>query len=336
MLLADNKIGVPQDLANFITLSDEHDTPLIKRLAKNGRGEIKSRLNEYQSDVYRAPRRSNMPEGKDWSAFPGTHNRALLKARIDRFDGTGSVSVLAEDVDKANGVASDIARMIQQELTVMGREVECVLGSDQAAYEGDQAIQDRTQGMGLWIQSGTTSQVYQTPANVRPHADQIYGGTKADLHETALQELLQRAWRSTGRKDTMVGCVGPALKNRINTFPQYVPGSLSTQSTAVVSNRNLSERTLSRVVDRYAGDYGAVELEISNWLANAEFGGTTGKSDWRGYFIHPEMWDFTWHTMPTAERLAFEGGNYKFGIYAFGRLRCLNPIGEIKVDPSDA
>lgn len=336
MLLADNKIGVPQDLANFITLSDEHDTPLVKRFAKNGKGEIKQRLTEYQVDAYEAPDRSNMPEGQDWSVFSSPNNRGLLKARVDRFDETGSVSILAEDVDKANGVSSEIARMITQKLVRLGRAVEGAIGSDQAAYEGDQVTQDRTQGMGLWIQSGTTSQLYPTPESVRPNSAQIYTGNKADFHEDALQTLLQRAWRSTGRKDTMVGFVGPELKNRVNKMPLYIPGSVSTTHTSQVTNRNQGDKTFTRVVDRFAGDYGAVDLEISNWLAHANFGGTSGKSDWRGYFVHPEMWDWTWHTMPTAERLSFEGGNYKFGIYAFGRLRCLNPIGEIKVDPADA
>lgn len=336
MLLTGNQIGVPQDLANFITLSDEHQNPLTRRFAKNGKGEIKSVLKEYQADVYPSPDRSNQPEGKDWSSFPGQINRGILKARIDRFDRTGSVSDLTEDVNKANGVASEIGRHVTQALVAMARDVECVIGSDQAAFEGTQETQNRTQGMGLWVQSGTTSQTYQTPSNVRPASAQIYTDTLANMNEDAINALLEAAWNATGDDGHIVGICGRKLKQRINTWPQYIPSSLSTQSSSYVTNRNDSSRSVERVVDRFAGDFGDVELEKSRWLAHENFGGTAAKGRWRGYFIHPAMWEWTWHTMPKASYLPFEGGNYKYGIYAYGMLKCLNPIGEIKIDPSDA
>lgn len=335
MLISGNQIGVPQDLANFITLSDEHQNPLTRRFAKNGKGEIKNVLKEYQADVYPSPERSNQPEGKDWVAFPGQINRGILKARIDRFDRTGSVSDLSEDVNKANGVESELARQVTQGLVAMARDVECVIGSDQAAYEGNQVTQNRTQGMGLWVQSGTTNQVYQTPENVRPSSDQIYTGTLANLNEDAVNGLLEAAWNATGDDGKIVGIVGRKLKQRINTWPQYIPSSLSTQSSSLVTNRNQVDRSLVRVIDTFAGDFGEVDLEKSRWLAHESFGGSAAKARWRGYFIHPGMWDLTWHTMPNASYLPFEGGNYKWGIYAYAMLKCLNPIGEMKIDPSD-
>lgn len=337
MLVSGNQIGVPQDLANFITLSDEHDTPMLKRFAKSKQGEIKQVLNEYQGDTYRSVRRSNMPEGKDWSSFPGQNQRGLLKARINRFDATGSVSDLAEDVQQVNGVPSEVARRITQDLVVMGREKESWIGGDQAAFEGNEVIQNRGQSMGLWIQSGTTNQLYETPSNLRPNSAQIYTGTKANFHEDALNSLLQQAWKSTGRKDRLVGFVGPELKKRVSSFSLYVPGSLSTINTAHTSNRNLSDKAIERVIDVFAGDFGSVALELDNYLASSEFDSSgTAPEDWRGYFVHPEMWDVTYHQMPKAEQLEFQGGNYKYGIYCYARLRCLNPIGEVKVAPSDA
>lgn len=335
MLLADNVVGNQEDWAQFVTLSDEHKKPLLSLIPK-GKKPV-DRLYNYQAEVYATPAKSNQPEGKDWSTFKSAGlNRSELQARVERFDETAAVSVMAQELGNAAGVADELAHEIVKKTEEIARCIECKFGSDDPAYVDDGVTQDRTQGMGLWIQSGTTSQVYATPAAVRPASAQISTATKANTFENAVRAVLQAQWKATGATGTMAFVCGSELKKRFSDFALYIPSDVATQSASLTTNRNMSDRSMQRIVDRYNSEFGSYALYLSPWLAHSGWGGTTGKSDWRGYAIHPEMWELRWHTKPKWEKLQFLGGSYKAACYAILMLVCKNPIGEAKIDPSDA
>jgi hypothetical protein len=336
MLLVDDVIGDQEDWAQFITLADEHTKPLLSLIPK-GKKPV-SRLYNYQAEVYATPAKSNMPEGKDWDTFKSAgQNRVELQARVERFDETAAVSVMAEELGNAAGIDSELAHEIVKKTEEMARCIECKLGSDDPAYVDDGVTQDRTQGMGLWIQSGTTSQVYATPAAVRPDAGQIYTGTKANLFENAVRDVLQAQWTKTGGTGTHQLVVGSELKERFSNFTLYIPSDVSTQTTSLVTNRNMNDRSLQRIVDRYNSEFGSYELHLSNWLAQTGWGAATASvGQWRGYALNTDMWELRWHTKPQWHRPEFKGGSYKAACYAILMLVCKNPIGEAAIKPSDA
>jgi hypothetical protein len=339
MLLADNVVGNQQDWAQFVSLADEHKTPLLRLIPKGDKPV--NRLHQYQADKYDAPAPSNMPEGKDWDTFEAAAaNRVELKSRVQRFDKTCAVSVLSQDVTNAAGVKDELAREIRKKTEELSRSIEAALGSDQIAYEDDGVTQDRFQGMGLWVQSGTTNQLYATPSGVRPTASQIYTGTKANLNEDAVRNLLEAQWKATGGTGSMALVVGSQLKRRFSAFTLYVPSDLSTVNGSTANNRNLSDTTLSRVIDRYNSEFGDYELHLSRWLAHPDFSSaaytSTTKADWRGYGVNLDKWSIRWNTMPNVVKPEFKGGSYKAAMYCILSLCCLNPIGETKIDPSDA
>jgi hypothetical protein len=103
-----------------------------------------------------------------------------------------------------------------------------------------------------------------------------------------------------------------------------------------VTNRDQSNRRLGSPVDFYDSDFGDIEMHLSKWLAHPNFGGTVGKSNWRGYIIRPPSWKIRWNQKPTVYRPEFKGGSYKAAMDAIAMLVCNNPIGEGKIDPSDA
>lgn len=335
MLLARNVVGNQDDWANYVTLSDEHETPALRRLAKGSKPV--NVLYDYQADTYSTPQNTAHVDGKDWDNFKSAgENRVALKSRVQWFDNTAAVSKLGQDVTNAAGVKDELAREIPKKLTEMAREMECAFCGDTAAYEDDGATGNKTQGMGIWIQSGTTSQLYQTPASVRPPAASIYTGTKADLTEDAIKAVLESAWRQTGRKGSLLGLVGTSLKKRFSDFQFYIPSSISTQSTSRVSNRDAGSKMIGEVIDVYDSEWGKLELHLTPWNAHANFGGSSGKSDWRGYFTHPDMWELRWNQKPAVYRPEFKGGSYKAAMDAIIMLVCKNPIGEMAVKPSDA
>lgn len=336
MLLADNVIGEQEDWAQFVTLSDEHKKPLLSLIPKGTKPV--ARTWKYQAEVYAAPAKSNMPEGKDWSTFtPAGQNRGELESRVERFDRTASTSLIADELGNAAGVKEgELAREIVKKTEEIARDIECKLGSDDPAYADDGVTQDRTQGIGLWIQSGTTSQLYATPSNLRPASGQIYAGTRANLNENAVKAVLQAQWETTGGAGNFALVVGDELKNRFSSFALYVPSDVSTVNSSMATNRNMTDRALQRIIDRYNSEYGSFDLMLSRWLAHPSWGGTTTKAQWRGYGLNREKWTLRWHTKPKWHQLEFKGGSHNAACYAILMLACLNPIGETKFDPSDA
>jgi hypothetical protein len=67
MLLEKNVVGKKTDWANYITLSDEHGTPLLQRLPKGDKPV--NVVKHYQADTYETPAPVAWPEGKSWDTF---------------------------------------------------------------------------------------------------------------------------------------------------------------------------------------------------------------------------------------------------------------------------
>lgn len=341
MLLERNVVGNKTDWANYITLADEHETPLLRVLPKGPKPV--NVIKNYQSDTYDAPTDNAWADGKDWAAFRSAGaNRKALSARIQWFVKTAAVSKLAEDVTDTAGITDELAHEIPKKMTEMARDMECAAGSDQVAVAdaGDEVNGHKFRGIGTWIQATAQSDADTVvDSSIRPVAAQIYSGTKANLVEDEIKTVLETAWKATGSKGRRVGFVGSKLKKLFGSYQFFIPTSLSTQSTARVSNRNDSDRTLGSMVDVYDSDWGIVELHLTRWNAYTGFPAantSTTKGDWRGYFLNTERWAWLWNQKPTVYKPEFKGGSYKAAMDAIVMFLCWNPIGEIKIDPSDA
>lgn len=339
MLLARNVVGNQQDWAQYITLADGHKTPILNAIPVGDKPVNVEHL--YQADTYTDPTDVAWPDGKDWDTFESAaKNRVELKARIQEIVKTASVSRKAQDVTNAAGVADELAREIKKKLIETSRTIEAAIGSDQesqadtggaAATDGD-----KSRGIGKWVQNGAQTHL-PIPAAVRTPAASIYSGTKANLNEDAVKDVLESIWAETGNQSStrQLFC-GQKLKRRFTDFQFYIPSNFSTQSTARISNRNESENSLGGSVDFYDSDFGDLELHLTKWLAHANFGGTAGKSQWRGYILNMDMWQLRWNQKPMVHRLEFKGGSYNAAINCIYMLLCKNSICEGKIDPSDA
>lgn len=340
MLLPQNVTGNKQDWATYVTVTDEHETPLLKLIGKGSKPV--NRLYQYQVDAFTAPTPRQWPDGKDVDAYSSAgQNRAELNARVQKFVQTAAVSLMAQDVTNAAGVDDELAREVKKKFEEMARDIECSAASDQLAQIDDGVNADRFQGMGLWLQNGTANQLYPVPTSPIDYttpAASVYSGVKGSLTEDAIRALLESRWLATGKSKTnLLLVVGSQLKQRFSSFTYYIPSSLSTQSTARVSNRSITDTTLGFNVDVYNSEFGTFELHLSPWNANANYtGGSSGKSAWRGYGLSPSMWEWRWNQMPTVWREEFKGGSYKAAIYAILLLCCRTPLDGIKIAPSDA
>jgi len=345
MLLEKDVVGKKIDWGNYITLSDEHDTPVMKRIKAGPKPVAVTK--RYQADTYREPSNKTWPDGKDWDAFrKAGAQRKELQSRVQFNVNTAAVSKLAEDVTTVAGLNDELGREIVKEMKMVGRDFECAFASDQGSVQdqGDGVVGHSSRGIGKWVQAGAQSDADDdVDASLRPAAVQIYSDTKANFFETALLAVLQGCWQKTGRTDNIWMPVGSSLKSQINLFQFYVPGSLSTQSTARVMQRKPGE-TLTMTLDMYDCEFGKVEIELSKWNqyyggdADSAFGGATAatQGQWRGYVLHPDMWSLNWNQKPTVFKPEYKGGSYKAAIETILMLQCLNPVGEGKIAPSDA
>ena len=338
MLLEKNVVGKKTDWANYITLADEHETPMLRVLPKGPKPV--NVVKNYQSDTYAAPQGNAWADGKDWDTFKSAGaNRKQLSARIQWFVQTAAVSKLAEDVTDTAGITDELAHEIPKKMTEMAREMECAASSDQSsvADAGDQVNGHKFRGIGAWIKATANSDAdTAVDTTILPDTAQIYADIKANLTEDAIKLTLEKAWLQTGSKGMKAGFVGSKLKKQFGSFQFYIPTSLSTQATARIITRGEDATVLGNTVDVYDSDWGKVELHLSRWLAHENFGGTATKAQWRGYFLNTERWSWLWNQKPTVYKPEFKGGSYKAAMDAIVMFLCWNPVGEIKVDPSDA
>jgi hypothetical protein len=338
MLLERNVVGKKTDWANYITLSDEHETPMLRVLPKGPKPV--NVIKHYQADTYVAPQPNAWPDGKDWDAFQTAGaNRKELTARCQWFVRTAAVSKLAEDVTDTAGIQDELAHEIPKKMTEMAREIECSAASDQAEYADDGTTGHKFRGVGKWIQATAQSDAgTDVDATIRPPSASIYADTKANLTEDAVKTVLESQWKATGSKGMKVGFVGSKLKKRFGEFQFYIPTSLNTQATARIITRGEDAAVLGNTVDVYDSDWGKVELHLTNWNMNSAFisGASTTKTDWYGWFLNTERWAWLWNQKPTVYKPEFKGGSYKAAIDAILMFLCWNPIGEAAIKPSDA
>jgi len=341
MLIEKNVVGKKTDWANYITLSDEHETPLLRRLPK-GEKPVNV-VKNYQADTYETPTPVAWPEGKSWDTFTAAGaQRVPLAARCQYFVQTAAVGKLAEDVTDTAGVTDELAREVTKKMTVMARQMECAAASDQpsAADAGPTSSTSGNafRGMGAWIQTGAqTDADVAVAASIRPAANQVKTTAIASLVENDLKQMMQSMWEKAGGTNrNLLGVIGGSAMTIIaENFQFFLPSSTSTQSTARVSNRNVTDGRLGSNIRTYQSVWGEVELVPSKWNQFAGFsGGSATYGPYRSYFLHPEMWSWNWNQKPTVYKPEYKGGSYTSAIEAIVMLLCKNPIAEAAWKPA--
>lgn len=331
MLLEVNVVGKKTDWANYITLSDEHETPVLKRLPK-GEKPVNV-IKHYQADTYETPTPVAWPEGKSWDTFTSAGaQRKELVARVQYLVQTAAVGKLAQDVTDTAGVNDELAREITKKMTVIARQIECHACSDQGAYADDGTTGHMFRGIGKWLQTTAQSDAdADVPAAIRPASAQIFTGATTAFYEDTMKATLQSMWDSIGKRSSgLVLFGGKSLINQVaENFQWFKPSDASTQAVARQNVRNTMDATIGSNISGYVSSWGSVELIPTKWNIFAGFsGGSATYSPWRGYLLHPDVWSWHWNQKPTVYKPEYKGGSYTSAIEAIIMLLCKNPIGE--------
>ena len=331
MLTLENLVGQQEDWANYITNVETRDTPLMDWLPVDKKP-ITNTEYQYQAERWATPAINSHVDGKPWTAFSSVgEGRGVLKAVIQWFDKTGSISKLSQEVSDIAGIADQMAREIPKKMSEMRTDMETNFCDDHDSRDDNKVVGYLTRAVGKWISDSAQSD-RPVPSDFRPPAASIVTTATASVTENSFRDLLQSMVTQTKRKEEISGFVGVGLKRRFSDFQFYLPSSSSTQASGVNFEQSGTSRAIVRAVDRYDSDFGPLTLMLSFWLA-AITGDSTVQAN-RGYFLHRSMWKIRWKQKPKVYKPEFKGGSYEFAMDAILMLVCLNPKGEGKYAPT--
>jgi hypothetical protein len=331
MLQLENLVGNQEDWAQYITNIDMRSTPILEWLPVGDKPV--NVLYNYQAEKFAAPRQNAHVDGMPWKNFNSAQEgQGQLKALIQWFDNTTSISKLAQDVTNPAGISDLLAKDIPKRLKEMSRDMEAAFADDNECQEDDHQNAYKTRGIGKWILS-TAQALYPVPAAFLTPSASISSTASASVTENSFRDILESIGGQRGDKAPITLFCGPKLKRKFADFQFFLPSAAATQASGTVFNQNGASRDIVRSVDMYHGDYGVVELVV-DWFLVALTSSDTTVQGYRGYFLHKDMWELRWNQKPKVYKPEFKGGSYEAAMDAICMLVCKNPLGEGKYAPA--
>ncbi|MEI6035705.1 MAG: DUF5309 family protein [Verrucomicrobiae bacterium] len=322
------QVGKREDLADIISVVDAKKCILSTLIAK-GKKPTNTKF-AWQADKYADPVTTGVVDGTDVSVYENAaESRAKLENHVQLFRREPMVTVMSEEVSQVAGISdadaqgvaggTEFARAKAKKTVELKRDIETALLSDNLAQEDNGTLPYKTRGLGNFLLA--TAQAYlPVPADFRTPAASIFAAGYLTFDEDDLRTLLQSRWEKTGTPDAnLIGILGSAVKNRITDFTRYTPTVSNYTNMRTYEPQNT--RKVESVVDMYVGDYGTMELMLSNYLPDM----------CRGYILDPAFLELRTHTMPRIKPLPDLGGGPRCLIEAIVGLCVKNPTAHCKI-----
>ena len=272
--------GKREDLANLIAMVDAKDTP-FSSMAKKG-SQPGNTIFRWQADrLPAAAAPTAVVDGTDVDPNSGTSNfvndggtqyRCELSNRIQIFRKAVRVSKLTQDVANIAGVRDELANNVSKAITMIKRDMEVAMCSNQTAQVDNGTVGYRTRGLDKWIVAAASIDTVDLPAAASafcPAAAQISTVGTASLTETVVQDILTGIYSQTGQFKNYDAIVGPTLKRAFTNlvFTTNASGTNAYQSVRTF-NREADASSYISSVDVFQGDFGQIRLHPSLFLKN--------------------------------------------------------------------
>jgi hypothetical protein len=272
--------GKREDLANLIAMVDAKDTPFTS-MAKKG-SQPGNTIFRWQADrLPAAAAPTAVVDGTDVDPNSGTSNfvndggtqyRCELSNRIQIFRKAVRVSKLTQDVANIAGVRDELANNVSKAITMIKRDMEVAMCSNQTAQVDNGTVGYRTRGLDKWIVAAANIDTVDLPAAASafcPAAAQISTVGTASLTETVVQDILTGIYSQTGQFKNYDAIVGPTLKRAFTNlvFTTNASGTNAYQSVRTF-NREADASSYISSVDVFQGDFGQIRLHPSLFLKN--------------------------------------------------------------------
>jgi hypothetical protein len=322
------QIGKREDLADLIAVADAKATPVTTMIRKGK--PVSNTFVEWQLDGYDVPKTSGALDGEDVSAFEdAAKDRARIGVYVQELRRTPKVNQMAEEISVVAGInnpdpqgvrgSTEFARAKAKKLVEIKRDMESTLLSNNETRQQNGADSYLTRGLGRFIQNAAQA-VHPIPAAYRTPAASVFGAAIGTLTEDALRTLLQTRWEAVGSSDNLVMVCGAAVKNRVTDFARYEPNVANTLQVRRFNAQKDGEIKTS--VDIYEGDYGKVEIHLSNFVPTPR----------TGYILDMRGLELRTKGSPEYKDLPDNGGGPRGLIRAIIALCLHNPLSHCKID----
>jgi len=327
--------GKREDLANLIAMVDAKDTPFTS-MAKKG-SQPGNTIFRWQADrLPAAAAPTAVVDGTDVDPNSGTSNfvndggtqyRVELSNRIQIFRKAVRVSKLTQDVANIAGVRDELANNVSRAITMIKRDMEVSMCSNQTAQVDNGTVGYRTRGLDKWIVAAANIDTVDLPAAASafcPAAAQISTVGTAALTETVVQDILTGIYSQTGQFKNYDAIVGPTLKRAFTNlvFTTNAVGTNQYQSVRTF-NREADASSYISSVDVFQGDFGQIRLHPSLFL----------KNNFSGYIIPFDQVEIRYGgNVAQVSELTDNGGGPARLIEAVAGLCVYNPLAFGKFD----
>lgn len=311
-----SQVGKREDLADYISLVDAKDTPIVSMIPKGSKPG--NTLLQWQADNMPSPVSTGSVDGVDVSSYENLNSgRALINNYIQVFQRAIRVSPLAVDVSIVAGLRDELAGMIAKSLKLLKRDMELTVSSDNDMQADNGTVPYLTRGLGSWIQNGAQA-LNPVPSAFRTPSASINTTATGSFAETDAQGVLTSIYSQTGQFKTYDTVVGTSLKRAFSNllYTTTASGTNQYQSIRTLS-RDASSDVYSASVDVFSGDFGSLRLHPSTFLPNA----------FRGYVLDMDLLELRYTNMPEVTELPDAGGGPARLIRAVAGLVAKNPLG---------
>jgi len=329
-----SQVGKREDLADYISLIDAKDTPIVSMAPKGNKPG--NTLLQWQADSMPAAVTTGSIDGVDISSSDYENlnsGRAILSNYIQVFQRAIRVSPLAVDVSVVAGLRDELSGMVAKGIKLLKRDLEATVSSnnDAQADTGPSGVPYLTKALGTWISTSGGSTL-QVPSAYRTPSASIATTATASLTETNIQAVLTSIYGQTGQFKEYDGVVGTNLKRAFSNL-LFTTTLSSTSTVGVTGAGGTAIRTFSRdansdayiaSVDIFEGDFGRIKLHPSLFMPDAD----------NGYVLDMELLELRYTNLPEVTELPDAGGGPARLIKAVAGLVVKNPLGLGKFDPA--
>lgn len=310
------QVGKREDLADYISNVDMHNTPVSSRV-KMGK-KIVNTIPYWQLDAYPEPNMAGVVDGKDAENFEKMNRRKTVHGVVQKMWRLPKVSDLAEHVSDVAGVKSEMASEVAKGFKMLKRDLESVICSFTHEAQVDNGVDAyQTRGLGRWIQNAAQA-IYPVPEEFRTPAASIDATAVASVTEATIKAQMNSIYDQTGEKKRFLTPVGSTLKGRISTFAAYAPSS-----TIPLREWQGEAKKVLQQVDILENDFGILELVLSDFISRDE---ATHRHR-RGFILDMDHIELRWNRKPRVKPLEDQGGGPRSIVDMIALLCVKNPLG---------
>jgi hypothetical protein len=321
------QVGKRQEILDKIFNVEAQDTPFLSMLTTGP--QPNQMLSTWVGEVYPDVASTGVLDGTA-ATSPAKVDRYLISGTAQHFRREWGVSTLANLTNVAGVGRNEAGHQMMLAMLLMKRMInQQFLSNDDCAAESG-ATPWTCRGAFKWLDDAAQTN-YPVPSQLRPSGCE-YTGALASLDESGFRNLLEAAFTARKGQVDLTGFVGVDLKAIIDDWTNVYPVASSTSQPRSVYNIK-DNKTYQSMVDFLRFSVGNVKLVMENYLYRTTATGAAGTHSGKmGLFLDMSMWQVCYLQKPANTNLAPDGSGKKGFVDAVAILKCLNPLGQIKVE----